>query len=690
MARLVVRVCTSTRTASALPLSAALALTHCCGRSLRNPGSYPRGHRHGLRWLDVRPQGAGVGRVCLPGLEPSRRAYSASPKGTSKQATQLQSAYMRLARHGLIPRLAVEKRQADSPTDVEPFRWTATLSVDELDIAASGQGPRRYDAEHAAATQLLGLLDRQEVIQQLATRPRYNINRNSAHQTVQQYYSVIGGGEITAPDLTRDEADDSHTCQLTCAGKPVGEPATAASQNDARDIAVLSLAQRIATGDPELYPAGLANPFNPSIVLSAKQIAAFRAFNNRAKAYMLANSQFRTPSSTFIDTCLAGLHVAPSLGRLLTMGVITRCLDPAIIYAVLEGLPPPADTEAFESSQDWWRSMAAWEGDHAGYHLILLKLRQKVLFGLTGQEPDSQPQNKIIPTNHELGIIKAIDAAAQHLEYHILSTGLTKFRMANPDSYRRVDTLPLHLRAQPYGGHHNSNIRRSRLVRQILGLAFGRNIAQMQPPCLIPYGSTQDEPRLITLKMNAQHVQAAQRVHVGFRPTFGSLKMCLASVGPLVVFSGRQHTPDLQAAAEEEEEGGEEEITEDKPISARYFTSLSSLEAFMYSHTAVPHEPAPGSPSVVVEEYDDDDIFPSTDHSRVIVNDWLPILVKSEARDVSHEEATALLLESRALLRQAYDTAITQFFTKAKTAIEFYDLVSEMLKAMTINSRQPD
>lgn len=590
------------------------------------------------------------------GLQPQEQSEATSQPEHSK-LDFLVHLYQRLAQYAVIPKLEATKRKAgDAPSD-ESFHWIATLTVEELDISASGQGSKRILAEEDAARQLARLLSLPESRTKLDSMLRYTLNRATAKETIQRYCSLMRAGGDREINITKNKADISHTVQLsTKAGQPFGKPITAASRTAAATIAELSCAQQIITGHPDAYPTKFGNPFTPAIVLSANHVSALLNIVYGVQAYIGPRNGPLVNGESYIDTCLAGMPFPPSIARILAMGAITNCLDPAIIYAALEQLPPSFNDEVRPRS-DLWRSTSAWEGDHYCYHLIMAKLRSML-------SPDPQRREKVPkgfdPSFQDLEIIRSIDTAAQSIEQHLLATGLANFKVATRDFYRPFRTWPLSLRYGPYGNQYNSNISRNAIIRHLLAFGLGKNIAQIQPTCLMPPRMhIQDKSYAMDMKMDTQYVQAAQQRHVGFRPLGHMLNACVEQVGPLVLFSGQ-----LGAPSETTDIFQDEDETPTHPISARYFTALPTMEAILYSHTASIPSEARGGQGVEVDE--------SPDYSQLVINDWLPVLVKSTDPGMSHDEARNLLLQARDSLRMAYNTAMLDYFKSFKQSKGFY------------------
>lgn len=534
--------------------------------------------------------------------------------------------------------------------------WEVTISLEELGISVSGHGSQRAFAEEVAAVQFENILNAPENMAKLESLPRINITSGKAQSVVNAHCATVLQGPALHPDWTAaKDGLDGYKAQISFSGRPLGSPSAASLRSVAMDISSLVLAHQIVSGHPDLYPPGLENVFLPKVVVDDTLLARLGQFNKDAQAYLATQPPNSSPGAGFededdsyIDQCLAGLPFPPSIARILILGVVTQCLEPAILFAALEmhakAVADGLDTAA-ESSQKYRNPL---QGDQRGYAFAFQTLRQAMRRG-----PEKEPLARGIFTKYSPGALRSIDAIARGIEEEILRSRLLKYRLPTDEAYQEVFGTGLYIRREPYGSWYSKNCTNYRVANHLLALAFHRNIAQCGYV-------TQLKGYEMDLRMDSRRVRDASPGRWTQTPT--QLKARLTTYGPLIVFSGQIGGYDGVRGLIGD---GREDIV------ARYFSPLSTLQAVLMGTTLS----RGGSDR-------------ESGCLKVLVNDWLPVSVKSDARGLTDDDAMDLLFEARGLLRRAINKALADYFRYDWRDIQFYMLL-RMLPPQVLVRHEP-
>jgi len=191
----------------------------------------------------------------------------------------------------------------------------------------------------------------------------------------------------------------------------------------------------------------------------------------------------------------------------------------------------------------------------------------------------------------------------------------------------------LKIRAEPYGGDLSRTTYRRSLLRHLLVLGFSENIALIGHGTLAP-----GQPPQLRIDSQGVCVDSPLKAHMPQKQLYKTLK-----TGPMMVVTGMTDNPQGSC------------------LGARYCTPISTWEAVLLGKDLnIPGE---------VET-------PVAGAVQVLVNNWLPVLVRSEAKGVSHEQARDTLFKAREALHRAIDKAMFDYVKYSWQSVDFYDLLT--------------
>ena len=647
---------------------------------------------------------------------PSQDCSSARPPTTNPKLLLL-SLFKRLVSRGLLPRVTTEP---PSPVGHESA-WTVTISLPELDIDAKGRGSDILFAELAAAIQFDLALSSPEAGVKLQSCPETPLSPTAAQNIIQSYWQFT---HASCGPLKR------HTIQLdsgafetrTLAGSTqIGEPATSAVKESTRDIQSLALAHAIINGHPELWPAAPQNPFQAKIVLDRARLEKLRHVITAATDYLrttpgqvvdgkqrgtfhkviqgsgqgTVNAQEGEPEAVpqrdipELESWVAALPFSPSTAKMLLVGASTRCLEHAIILAAAEKHAVYRRTARRGKEEDGYRNPAVMnlmEGDHNALLLLFQRFRDeswvKKMQGRLPQtwggqyktsqlhyDPQSQAEELMPSGNGPIGDhkglqalpntfpetvgasptkhmtvarrfdhydpdgIASVSAAARIIERSMITAGLVSYKKET--SYVSAPGSELQIRAEPYGGDLSKTTHKKSMLRRLLVLGFADNIAQIGHRTLIP-----GQPPQLRIRSQEVYVDSPLKAHMPLKQLYKKLK-----AGPLMVVTGVTNT------------------AEGAGLSARYCTPLSTWEAVLLGKDLTLPS---GNES------------PAAGAAQVLVNNWFPVLVKSEVEGVSNEQARDTLFEAREALHRAIDKAMFDYVKYSWNSGDFYELLSDL------------
>lgn len=587
--------------------------------------------------------------------EPSKPAHhvSAFPSVNFLLMTLLK----RTLSYGLLPEVTAEPTSL-GPNDEEPS-WKVTIALDELGISASGHGSGRVLAEVAASIQFDLMLNSPETRAKLQSLPRAEVSPQNATNTILAYCRMMS---IPADDLRKEvtrTASGAYEACMFSGERQLGKPVVSAIKDIAQGMNPLILAHKIVNGDSDLWPAGLENPFQAKIVVGDVGIKQLQSLIEAAGRYCLTttpspgsyhrnnyndanhgedesasqNTGDRRPRD--LDSLLAGLPFPPSTRRLLLLGASIRCMEPAIVLAALgtqDIYRQLAHGERYRPS-DWMDPYIknTLHGDHSEFVLLFQRLRKH---GQKDSEFKDEEEAARAFANFDPSRIRSINAAAKDIERVLISAGLARY--PEGDSNIQLPGSELEVRAQPYGGRLNLNYTKMQQVRHLLAYGFGHNIAQYGYGTLVP--GAHPELRV-----------GSQKVHIGspLRTSLNTKQLNqILQHGPLVVLSGTSKHP------------------EGRGLAAQYSSPISTWQAALFGEdlsltgeTAVP--PMPGA-------------------AQLVLNGWLPILVKSQAQGASDGHVRDMILEARKALHRAMRKAMLDYIKYSSTSTEFYKLLKQL------------
>lgn len=645
---------------------------------------------------------------------PSQEGSSVRPSTTNPKLLWL-SLFERLVSRGLLPRVTTEP---PSPVG-RGSAWTVTISLPELGIDIEGRGSDILLAEVAAAIQLELALGSPEVGAKLQSYPETPLSPITAKNIVQSYWQFTHASCGPLKRNTTGLDSGAFEARTFAGSTQIGEPATSAVKDSARDIQSLVLAHGIINGQPDLWPAPPQNPFQAKIVLDHARLGKLQHVVTAATEYLrttpgqvvdgkqrgtfhrhaqdgfdhdVVNIQEGKPEALpqrdipELESWLAALPFSPSMAKMLVVGASIRCLEHAIITAAAEKHAVYRRTARRGQEEDGYRNpavMNVMEGDHNALLLLFqrfrdeswIKKRQSRLPKTEdGQEKASQPHDdpqnqakelmsigndpkgdhkglqtspntipepvKPSPTEHvtvarrfdhyDPDGIASVSAAAREIERSMVTAGLVSY--PKETSYISAPGSELKIRAEPYGGDLSKTTHRKSILRHLVVLGFADNIAQIGHGSLIP-----GQPPQLRIRSQEVYVDSPLKAHMPLKQLQKTLK-----AGPLMVVTGVTNN------------------TDDGGLSARYCSPISTWEAVLLGKDLTPGEP------------------PLAGAAQVLVNNWFPVLVKSEVGGVSNEQARDMLFKAREALHRAIDKATFDYIKYSWNSFDFYDLLSDL------------
>lgn len=656
-------------------------------------------------------------------IEPTPGAFSkdVQPR-THNLSLLLLDLFERLVQRGLLPQVV-----AEAPSSVPAGHesgWTVTISLPEWSIDVKGRGSNILYAEVAAAIQFDLVLRKPEFVTKLRSSPQTPISCKTAPDIIQSYWQFALGSSGGLSQRTTKLESGAYEARIFAGSTQIGEPATSAVKDSARGIKNLTLAHGIASGHPDLWPASLQNPFQAKIVLDQARLEKLQHLITAATNYLRTrpgdlaekkshgaypevvqeashhdngNAQEGESEAANhrdipdIDSWLASLPFSSSTAMMLVVAASIRCLEPAILLAAVEKHAVYQDT-AYRSQGRNSAIMNIMEGDHSGLVLLFQRLRDqswasKKRKDEEGQEDPSNPstggqseaKGEMAPDSNEIiddrsatqplrlenlnksvgretpkvverpskiemtvakrfdhfdpGRIASVSAAAREIERAMITAGLVAYN--EETSYKGAPGSELQVRAEPYGGSLDSNTFRRSMLRHLLVLGFPDNIAQIGYGSLIP-----GQPPQLHMNYQDVHIDSPLKAHMPMKQLFKTLRG-----GPLMVVTGATENP----------RGG--------GLGARYCTPISTWQAVLLGKDlSVPA----GSE------------IPVAGAAQVIVNNWLPVLVKSEVEGVTNEQARDTLLEAREAIRRAIKKAMFDYIKYSWHSSDFFTLLKDL------------
>lgn len=638
---------------------------------------------------------------------------------TASPSLLLLSLFERLIPRGLVPQVS-----AKPPYSVrhEPA-WTVAISLPELGIDVKGRGSNILFAEVAAAIQFDLALSSPESVAKLPPHSKPRFSTADANDIVQSYYQFIHASTGPLKKTVTQLNSGAYEAQIFAGSTEIGEPVTLAVKNAARIVQNLTLAHGIVNDRPDVWPISLKNPFQASIVLDSARLEKLQHLITQATNYL-----HTTPGQVVgnkgrgafhkvvqgvpgrntgdaqeggsegahhgdipdLQSWLATLPFPPATAKLLVAGASIRRLEHAILLAAIEKHAIYRETASGAEDSDGYRNpatMNVMEGDHSGLVWLFERFRDERWFGKKhmrlpktedGQGNSSEPQNNAhnpakedvtpdtdSPMSDRKSVqaspkglaesvqrsstetamiakrfdhfdprgIASVSATAKNIERSMITAGLASH--PKETSFISVPGSELKIRAEPYGGDLSGNMRRMSLLRHLLVLGFPENIAQIGYGTLAP-----GKPPQLRINSQEVHVDSPLKSYMPQKQLYRNLRS-----GPLMVVTG---------VTNNSEDGG---------LVARYCTPISTWEAVLLGKDLT----LPNGKETSV-----------ADAVHVIVNNWLPVLVKSEVEGVSNEQARDTLFEAREVLHRAIDKAMYEYVKYSWHSLEFYKLLNDL------------
>lgn len=215
---------------------------------------------------------------------------------------------------------------------------------------------------------------------------------------------------------------------------------------DLQEICLAVKAGAFQTPIREFLASALEPPSPKGVDLSIENLKALDALTPEERI---------TP----LGRLLASLPVHPSLGKMIVLGVIFRCLDPMVILSAAhseQGLfvrPQTGRKEAFERKLSFAQDSTS---DHIAVINAVRKMREKALYGLKPQQ-DFAMQNFIHMNN-----FRAIEKTSHQIESILIEAGIIehtphpphrRFEVGNASLNQYSNKVPL-IKALILGGLH--------------------------------------------------------------------------------------------------------------------------------------------------------------------------------------------------------------------------------------------
>lgn len=628
-----------------------------------------------------------------------------------------------LVPRGLLPRVTSEP-PSSSLADYEST-WTVTISLRELGIDVKGRGSTFLFAETAAAIRFDLALNRTEIVAKMASWPQTQMSLADATNIVQSYWQFAHDSrEALKRIVTKLDSGAFEACTFAGSNQ-IGEPVTSAVKDTARGIQDLTLAHNIVSGHPNLWPMSPENPFQAKIVLDHARLKKLRHLISAATDYLRTtpgkqhgtfdkaiqegsendtiNLQGDSSDAPRLDirdlkSRLGTLPFQPSISKMLVVGASLHCLEHAIILAAMEKHAVYRKTTGRSKEDGSYRNPAfrnVTSGDHPDLLFLFQRLRDAKWVAKT-QRPilkSEDPEEKcskedVTPNTHDPVLdhqgckvpvnsfseseetssaqnvtlarrfdhydpdgIASVSVSAGAIERSMITAGLVSYQ--KDTSYISVPESELKIRAEPYGGDLSRTTHRRNILRHLLVLGFSENIAQIGHGTLAP-----GRPPQLRIDSQDVYIDSPLKTHMPQKQLYKTMR-----AGPIMVVTGMTDNPQGSC------------------LSARYCTPISTWEAVLLVRdlTLPDHKETPVAGA-----------------SQVLVNNWLPVLVRSEIDGVSHEEARDMLLKARKALHRAIDKAMFDYVNYSWHSFKFYDLLTGLLPnedsfaAMAVPKEQRD
>lgn len=580
---------------------------------------------------------------------------------------------IRTLKYGLLPEVTAVPT-VTGPTSEIPC-WKVTIALDELGISVSSHGSTRMLAEVAASIQFELMLSSPETLAKLETFPLVDVGPRNAVAIIVAYCRMMS---IPTGDLRRDvtkTVSDAYEARIFSGERQLGKPAVSAVGPLAKSISPLALANDIVKGHSELWPAGPENPFLAKIVVDEYRMELLQSFIRAAKHYLTTvpgldqdgkphgsyyltdkdvnNGESQSTSqdsavrqSPDLDTFLTTLPFPSSTAKMLLLGGSVRCIEPTIILAALgkhDVYRKLEHAETFPTNQSNLNPHLTntLHGDHSELVLFYQRCRKEI-------RKDAESARNIAGRYAQFDPdgIRSVNTAARDIERILRSASL-----AGPpegDSNIDIPGSKLEVRRKPYGGSLNMNSTKMPVVRHLLALGFGHNIAQYGYGTLIPGA-------LPELRVGSQ------QVHIGSplrSPMSVKQLQKILENGPLAVLSGTSEDP------------------EGRGLTAQYSSPISTWQAVLF-----------GEDLSVAEETG---VPPQPDTAQLVINGWLPVFVKSQIPGLSDKEVRGKVLEAREVLHDAMHKAVEDYVKHSWSSIEFYKLLKDVPIEAVMNDRQQE
>lgn len=610
-----------------------------------------------------------------------------------------------LVPRGLLPR--VTSKPPSSTLAGYESTWTVKISLRELGIDVKGHGSTFLFAEIAAAIQFDLALNRTEVVAKMASWPQTQLSLADATNIIQSYWQFAHDSRGALKRIVTKLDSGAFEARTFAGSNQIGEPMTSAVKDVARGIQDLTLAHNIVSGHPNLWPMSPENPFQAKIVLDLARLKKLRHLISAATDYLhttpgqqhgafdkaiqegsehdtinLQEESRDTPRLDIRDlkSRLATLPFQPSISKMLVVGASLHCLEHAIILAAMEKHAVYRKTTGRSEEDGSYRNPAFRDvvsGDHPDLLFLFQRLRDSKWSAkkqrpiLKSEDPEEKSSKEDVTSNtHDTVLdhqgcqvpvtsfsesaetssaqnatlarrfdhydpdgIASVSVSAGAIERSMITAGLVSYQ--KDTSYISVPESELKIRAEPYGGDSSRTTRRRNILRHLLVLGFSENIAQIRHGTLAP-----GRPPQIRIDSQDVYIDSPLKTPMPQKQLYKTMR-----AGPIMVVTGMTDNP--QASC----------------LSARYCTPVSTWEAVLLVRDL---------------EVPDHKETPVAGASQVLVNNWLPVLVRSEIDGVSHEEARDTLLKARKALHRAIDKAMFEYVNFSWHSFKFYELLTSL------------
>ena len=600
-------------------------------------------------------------------VQESTKPSDPAPSGPASQVPPspnvrllLMDLFKRTLQHGLLPKVTAEPtalgRNHGAPC------WKVTISLHELGISASGHASNRTWAEIAAAIEFELKLSSPEALAELQNFPGTKISQENASEIIRAHCQLMSVSTDIKKHVTRTKFD-AYESRLYVGSKQLGEPAVSAVEDSAKGINTLSVAHSVINGHPDVWPESLQDHFQAKIVFDDARLKALQAFVKGAGRYLTGPRELFSKENSGgsyklnrghagsgghlipdLKSFLAGMPYPSSMTEMLILGASLRCLEPAIVLAALGRHEiyqrlrhaPESHGKYFRLDPTLRKTMF---GDHPSLVLLFQRLRK--------YKPDSATKDGWTAAellgNYDPSGIHSLNAAARDIERKLATAGLV--RNSGQDSDIQIPGSEIQVGARPFGGGLNSNSTQMDIVHHLLAIGFGHNIAKYGYGTLVP-GAVPE----LRVGSRIVHIESLSKVPMRAK----QLKRTLQN-GPLAVLSGTVEHP------------------EGHDLAARYSTPISTWQAVLF-----------GKDLSLAEETE---VPPVPGAAQVVLNGWLPVLIKSQAHRVSDKQARALVIEARDMLHRAMNMAMLDYIQYGWTSIEFYRLLKKVPNEVVVDAK---